>query len=235
MDRDRHKADSEAKYSSYFKLLHDKMKEYNVQPSHIFNMDEKGFMIGVLGRSKRVFDKKLYDQKGVTAAMQDGFRQWVTVLACICSDGTALSPSLIFQSAAGALRSAWVEAINLKKHLVFATSSPSSWSNNDIGLAWLKEVFERETGRYARTGYRLLLLDGHSSHLTIDFIKYCNDHRILIAVYPSHSTHTLQPLDVGMFGPLSTAYSTELSKYLHHSHGISPVRKGDFFDLFWRA
>jgi hypothetical protein len=235
MDRDRHKADSEAKYSLYFKLLHDKMKEYDVQPSHIFNLDEKGFMIGVLGRSKRIFDKKLYDQKGVTTAVQDGSREWIAVLACVCSDGTALSPSLIFQSAAGALKSAWVEAIDPKKHSVFVTSSPSGWSNNDIGLAWLKEVFERETGRYARTGYRLLLLDGHSSHLTKDFVNYCNDHRILIAVYPSHSTHMLQPLDVGMFGPLSTAYSTELSNYLHHSHGISPVRKGDFFDLFWRA
>ena len=61
MDRDRHKADSEAKYSLYFELLHDKMKEYNVQPSHIFNLDEKGFMIRVLRRSKRVFDKKIYD------------------------------------------------------------------------------------------------------------------------------------------------------------------------------
>lgn len=96
MDRDRHKADSEVKYSLYFELLHDKMKEYNVQPSHIFNMDEKGFMIGVTGRSKRVFDKKIYNRKGVTAALQVGSREWVTVLACVCLDGTALSQALIF-------------------------------------------------------------------------------------------------------------------------------------------
>lgn len=57
---ERHKADSEAEYSLYFEPLHDKMKEYNVQPSHIFNMVEKGFMIGVLGRSKRIFDKEVY-------------------------------------------------------------------------------------------------------------------------------------------------------------------------------
>jgi hypothetical protein len=72
------------------------MKEYNVEPSYVFNMDEKGFMIGVTGRSKRIFDKRIYDRKGVTAAVQDGFREWVTVLACICADGTALSPALIF-------------------------------------------------------------------------------------------------------------------------------------------
>ncbi|KAF7569912.1 hypothetical protein PtrM4_123270 [Pyrenophora tritici-repentis] len=61
MDRKRHKADSGAKYSLYFELLHAKMMEYRVQPTQIYNMDEKGFQIGSLGRSKRVFDKVLYD------------------------------------------------------------------------------------------------------------------------------------------------------------------------------
>lgn len=119
MDRTRHKADSGAKYSLYFELLHNKMKEYNIEPSYIYNMDEKGFMVGITGRSKRVFDKVIYDRKGVTAAIQDGFREWVTVLACICSGGTALSPSLIVQSAAGAIQSSWAEAIDPQKHSVF--------------------------------------------------------------------------------------------------------------------
>jgi hypothetical protein len=110
-----------------------------------------------------------------------------------------------------------VEAIDSDKHSVFVTLSPSGWKNNDMGLAWLKEVFERETRRKARSGYRLLLLDGHGSHLTMDFINYCNDNKILLAVFPPHSTHTLQPLDVGLFKPLSTAYSIELSSYLHDS------------------
>jgi len=38
MDRNRHKADSGAKYSLYFDLLHDKMKEYDVLPGQIYNM-----------------------------------------------------------------------------------------------------------------------------------------------------------------------------------------------------
>lgn len=112
-------------YRSYFELLHVKMKEYEVEPFNIFNMDAKGFQIGTLGRPKRVFDKVIYDQKRVTATLQDGSTEWITVLACVCSDGTALSPSLIFQSAAGALQSSWVEAIDPEKHSVFVTSSPS--------------------------------------------------------------------------------------------------------------
>jgi IS30 family transposase len=55
IDSVRHNADSNVKYTLYFDLLHAKMKQYNVQPCHCYNMDEKGFMIGVTGRSKRVF------------------------------------------------------------------------------------------------------------------------------------------------------------------------------------
>jgi len=43
MSKLRCKADSESKYSLYFKLLIEKIEEYNLQPTHIFNMDEKGF------------------------------------------------------------------------------------------------------------------------------------------------------------------------------------------------
>jgi hypothetical protein len=89
MDRNCHKADSEAKYSLSFDLLHGKIKDYDLLPEHIFNMHEKGFMIGVTGRSKKVFDKKVFKSKGATAAVKDGNREWVTVIACVCSDGEA--------------------------------------------------------------------------------------------------------------------------------------------------
>nr|BBG74289.1 pogo transposable element [Alternaria alternata] len=196
MAKERTKADSGAKYSLYLKLLHDKMDEYNVRPTHIFNMDEKGFQLGRVGRTNCVFSKKLYESKGVRQALEDDSTDWITVVACICSDGSALSPTLIFQGANGAVQSSWVDAVQAGEHSVFTTSSPSGWSNNDIGLAWLKGVFERETRRYALTGYRLLLLDGHGSHVTMDFIEYCNNNKILLFVLPSHATHTLQPLDV---------------------------------------
>jgi hypothetical protein len=50
-----HKASSEAKYKLYFDLLHSRIKEYKMLTSDTYNMDEKGFMIGIMGRSKRVF------------------------------------------------------------------------------------------------------------------------------------------------------------------------------------
>ena len=96
-------------------------------------------------------------------------------------------------------------------------------------------MFNRYTKKSARRSWRLLILDGHGSHVTQDFIDYCDANRILLAVFPPHSTHTLQPLDVVMFKPLSSAYSAELTNYLHASQGLIAIKKGDFFPLFYRA
>jgi hypothetical protein len=59
----RHEADSGHKYSKYFELLHGKMPQYEPEPRHTYIMDEKGFMIGCTGRSKRIFARALYGQK----------------------------------------------------------------------------------------------------------------------------------------------------------------------------
>ena len=84
IDANRHAADSGEKYRRYFELLQLKIAKYNVEPEHTYNMDEKGFMIGVVGRSKRIFSKRMYERKQVTASLQDGNREWITLLACVC-------------------------------------------------------------------------------------------------------------------------------------------------------
>jgi hypothetical protein len=45
----------------------------------------------------------------------------------------------------------------------------------------------------------------------------------------------LQPLDVGVFGPLSTAYSNELNKLLYDSLGLVSMTKRLFYPLFKAA
>jgi hypothetical protein len=50
------------------------------------------------------FSRKLYERKEVTAALQDGSREWIALLVCICADGTKIPPAIIYQGK-GALRS----------------------------------------------------------------------------------------------------------------------------------
>jgi hypothetical protein len=59
IDRSRHQADSQLKYSLYFELLRSKISQYDIEPCNMYNMDEKGCMLGILTRSKRVFSRRL--------------------------------------------------------------------------------------------------------------------------------------------------------------------------------
>jgi hypothetical protein len=175
-------------------------------------MDEKGLLLGVLTRPKRVFSRRLYEERKIRSHTQDGSREWVTLLACICADGSHLEPALTNPSASSSIRDSWLQYLNPDDHQAYSASSPTGWTNNDIGLLWLKRVFDRSTKAKGRSGYRLLILDGHGPHLTMDFIECCDQNRILLLMYPPHSTHTLQPLDIVMFKPLSSACSAEIER-----------------------
>jgi hypothetical protein len=98
LDRNRFKADNAFMYSLYFKLMKRKIEQCNIDSRHIYNMDEKGFLIGILSKMKRVFSRHQYESGKMKHMLQDGNREWITTLACICADGSALTPALIYQA-----------------------------------------------------------------------------------------------------------------------------------------
>lgn len=72
------------------------MEKYNIQKRLTFNMDEKGFMIGVEAKLKRVFSKAVWVKDRARAPIQDGNREWITIVLTICADRTTLLTCLIF-------------------------------------------------------------------------------------------------------------------------------------------
>jgi hypothetical protein len=111
------------KYTLYLDLLHSKMTEYNILPHNTYNMDKKGFMIGELSKSKHVFLKQLWESKEMISALQDGSRDWVTIIAAICADGTLLPPSIIYTSANSTLQQSWMAEVKVNKHKACFASS----------------------------------------------------------------------------------------------------------------
>jgi hypothetical protein len=125
MDNSRHKADLGRKYSLYFNLLREKIDQYHIEARYMYNMGEKGFMLGVVGRSKRIFSKASYEDEKRRSTIQDGSREWATLLACICADGSHLDPVLIYQSTSGSIQDSWLQALDHENHQVSISSSPS--------------------------------------------------------------------------------------------------------------
>ena len=204
------------------------MAQYDILPENTYNMDEKGFLIGVLQKTKRVFSKGTE----IRGTGQDGNREWITVVATISMDGSYLPPSIIYQAKTDNIQDSWLEDFNNQE--AYFTSSPTGWTNDSLGISWLTEVFDRHTKGKARNGrdYRLLLVDGHGSHLNMPFLDWCDQHKIIVAVYPPHSTHRLQPLDVSLFSPLANYYSQQLNQWIHDTQGLCKLNKRHFFGLF---
>ena len=92
MDRLRHNTDSGLQYKHYYDELYYKISHYNIEMCHIYNMDEKGFMISRIVRGKRVFNKSMYNTKKIKTFTHDGNREWITILAAVCADGSSLPP-----------------------------------------------------------------------------------------------------------------------------------------------
>jgi hypothetical protein len=189
----------------------------------------------LVSKAKRIFSKRAYEKDGIKQRLQDGNREWITTIGCICADGTSLSPGLIYQAASGNIQDTWLQDFNEEEHRCFFASSKTGWTNDELGFAWLRDVFDRETKEKARRRWRLLIMDSHGSHLTPTFLDFCLTNKIYVATFPPHSTHSLQPLDVGIFSPLSRAYSDQLEGFLHACQGLSSITKRDFFRLFWPA
>ena len=73
-------------------------------------------------------------------------------------------------------------------------------------------------------------MDGHESHMHLDFLNYATKHNIQLFVFPPHTTHLLQPLNVGIFQPFKHWHADGVDKAMRA--GLTTFDKLDFFNLF---
>ncbi|EED14580.1 conserved hypothetical protein [Talaromyces stipitatus ATCC 10500] len=112
-------ADKAWKYALNFELLGRKIMQYNLASEQIYNMDEKGFMLGMMIKEKRIFSRYKYELGGFKQFLQDGNREWITTIACICAGGKAISPSLIYSAKSGNIQDSWLQDFNPKTQRCF--------------------------------------------------------------------------------------------------------------------
>jgi hypothetical protein len=108
---------------------------------NVYNCDEKGFLIGHSSAIKRIMTKEAYKQGRVRYSQQDGSREFITLLACVCADGSATPLALIYKEASNDLQSTWIEDLKEGDKAYF-TSLTNEWTYNDLGLAWLQRFHE---------------------------------------------------------------------------------------------
>lgn len=225
-DRQRALCEDPTAIQAWFELVARTKATYGICDEDTFNFDETGFLMGKISSRLVVTGS---ERRGRPKAIQPGNREWVTIIQGISAAGWAIPPFIIF---AGQYHlSAWYEGDDIPGDWAIGLSD-NGWTTNELGVAWLRHFVKHTAER--RVGARqLLILDGHESHNSLEFQEMCKENKIYTLCMPPHSSHLLQPLDVGCFSPLKRAYGRQVEGLIRDH--VNHITKLEFLPAFRAA
>ncbi|KAK4695439.1 hypothetical protein P7C70_g8551, partial [Phenoliferia sp. Uapishka_3] len=186
--------------SIWFKVWEESCKALGLDPrddktwGHIYNIDETGRRSGMHG-GKKIISKKM-SRPYVEGSVG---RENISILSGICGDGTWVDPLIIFKGTR--VLSKWWSDFGVDEWRPSFAVSPKGWIDSDLKVRWLKQYFVPHIRKTVPPDeWVLVLVDGHSSNLSLEFLEACVENNVAICCLPAHITHLGQPLDVGVFG-----------------------------------
>ena len=189
--------------NAWFKLVEETRQAYGILDEDSYNFNKTGFIMGVAAILKVIISSNTI---GRAVVIQPGNRNWVTVIEAINASGWSILPIIILSRKL--YQVSWY--YSLPANQVIALSD-NSWTTDELGFKWLKH-FNRYTASRTTGVYRLLILNGHGSHATPKFNQYCIENKIISLCIPAHTSYLLQPLNIGCFSPLKTAYGYKVGE-----------------------
>ncbi|XP_072401595.1 uncharacterized protein [Diabrotica undecimpunctata] len=152
---------------------------------------------------KKILTKKGKHQIGSISTGEG--RVNTTVVCCASAAGQFIPPMIIFK------RKRFQEQLSLDAPPDSnITISDTEYISSNLFVTWLNHFVE--TVKSSPEATVLFLLDGHSTHS-----KNLKD--LHIARSPSHTTHRLQPLDIGFFRAFKNGYGQGIQKWLRNNVG----------------
>ncbi len=146
----------------------------------------------------------------------------ITIIECISADGKELLPGFVFEG-----QQYDPEWFKTNREITYVLSSvvmslsdarlvndgnsigvsPNGWTDDFLCLKWFEKTFVPQATARNTSGKPILLIyDGHGSHNSAELIRLARANNIILFCLPPHTTHKLQPLDVGVFGPFQNAW-----------------------------
>lgn len=192
----------------FFDNLADVFDRHHFEPQNIYNVDETGCT--TVQKPTKVLATKGVKQVGSITSQERG--TLVTMCLAVSAIGNSVPPMLVFPLA--------------RYHDHFIRDGPSGCHGAANKSGWMKEddflEFLKHFAIYAKpseNGKVLLILDNHSSHLSLPVINFCRENFITLLSFPPHTSHKLQPLDRTVFGPFKRAYNNECDNWMRSNPG----------------
>ncbi|XP_012549673.2 uncharacterized protein LOC105842267 [Bombyx mori] len=186
-------------------------EKYNFPPGRIYNMDETGIST-VPKKTPKVISLK--GKKNVNKIVSGERGQTITAVCCVSATGNYVPPPFIFPR-----KRMKGELMDGAPTGSIGMTSDSGFINTDLYLEWLHH-FKDYTSPTVDNPV-LLIIDNHSSHISLQGTLYCRQHNIIVLTLPPHSSHKLQPLDRAIYSPLKSQYAIKADKWMAQHPGRS--------------
>lgn len=163
--------------------------------------------------------------KGLSTSSTVTFSSWLPSLNVFAPMGQALSPGSSFRArniTLNGLRLTKISGMlifNVNLHETYPTisigMSENGWTDDSLCTQWFRESFiPQATQRNDSRLPILLIYDGHGSHTTPEMRQLAEENNIELFCLPAHTTHRMQPLDVGVFGPMQCCWQEQCDEVL---------------------
>ncbi len=150
-------------FKKWFALFEKTIEENSISSDRMFNMNEKRFLMRVAEFvSKAVVSRSA---KNVFFVHCEN-RKWFIIIDAISND-QSLDSMIIFEEKQ--IQKAWIDEYS---EVVYEVSR-NDWIDNDHEFAWLKQCFDVQINHLKDESKRLLMMNGHESHVSVEFIEYC--------------------------------------------------------------
>ena len=170
----------------------------------MWNCDETAFATDVA--SKKILAKR--GEKNVHETGGGSGREYITVLGCGSASGQRLPPYVLYKG-----KNLWTSWTKGGPCGTYFNVSDSGWMERPHFLEWFRKLFLPAVSIALETGPVILFMDGHASHINLQLIRLARERGVVLLCLPSHTTHALQPLDVGVYGPLKSRWGKILKEY----------------------
>lgn len=208
-------------------LFFDKYSEVMIKnefpPERIYNIDESA--ITTVHVPVKVVAGKGAKQVGSVTSGERGLN--TTIICGINALGNSIPPMIIFPR------------VHFKPNMLkgappgtLGSAHVTGWSTAEKFIEFMNHFIHHV--KPSPEEKVLLLMDNHETHVTIEAIDLAKKNGIVLLTFPPHTSHKLQPLDRGVFGPLKKYYNTACTEWLY-THCGTPLSIYDTAENFGKA
>ncbi|XP_066591430.1 uncharacterized protein [Prorops nasuta] len=194
--------------SKFFDNLTRVLDKYNFRPHNIYNVDETG--ITTVQKPTKVVGVRGTKYVGSITSAERG--TFVTMCLAVNAVGNSVPPMFIFPRK------------NFYYHFIrdgpvgsIGNANSSGWMQESEFLIFIKHFVKHVNP--SETNRVLLILDNHSSHLSIPLIDFCRANFITLISFPLHTSHKLQPLDQAVFGSFKKYFNNFANQWMKNNPG----------------